>query len=764
MKKNLIKYLISFILTIYTISNEAQIKPGTWRDHLSFNKINMICESDENIYCAGDGGLLVINKNNNLLKKITRIDGLSDVLIKKIAYSYLNKSLIIIYNNLNIDIIENNKIINLPHLKNKIITGKKEIYNIYIYNNFAYLSTSFGIIVIDIQKKEFKDSYILYANNSDMLDIFDVQILNDSIYIATSNGLYYSHLNQNLSDIKSWILLANQPNDKGKYNNILKHNNNIFTILLNSNNTYALYKITENSYYEILNNLDNIKQFFLYNNNFYLYTGLKIYIFDNSGNQINFIDSYWCNYLFFDNTGNTWLGTYNEGLIKTDNYGNNIKFLPQAPAYNDVGEICFYGDYLWVTGGNINTKWSNRGFYLFKDEKWESFDQNKIPNLKDIPNVHKIYIDKENPAHVYFGSIGYGLIEYDYQKNKLNIFDETNSILKTINNYGHGYINIKGIVKDEQNNIWIASEMQNEPIYVIRPDNTWENIKLNLSGISSNSIISGLYRLTNKQNWVLFTNDGILVFQEISKGNIKKKFFFVTDEEGSRYSKIYCLAEDKNGYVWIGTDQGPLVYYNVETIFDQDKINGYQIKIPRERGSNVADVLLKNDKINCIIVDDANRKWIGTEKSGVFLLSEDGKKEILHFTFDNSPLLSNNVYTIAINYNNGEVFFGTDKGIISYKEYATKANENFKDVYVFPNPIRENFTGNIVIKGLMENTIVKITDISGNIVWETKSLGGQAIWNGKNFNGKKVNTGVYLIFCSNQDGTETFVTKLLFIK
>lgn len=155
---------------------------------------------------------------------------------------------------------------------------------------------------------------------------------------------------------------------------------------------------------------------------------------------------------------------------------------------------------------------------------------------------------------------------------------------------------------------------------------------------------------------------------------------------------------------------------------------------------------------------------LALKKSGVFLLSEDGKNEIYHFTFDNSPLLSNNVYTIAINNFNGEVFFGTDKGIVSFREYAIKGSENFKNVYVYPNPVRENFTENIVITGLMDNTTVKITDVSGNLVWETKSLGGQAIWNGKTFNGKKVGTGVYLIFCSSSDGTETFVTKLLIIK
>lgn len=764
MKKFKLTILITFIIILYILSVAAQIKPGNWRDHLSFHTINMICESKDNIFCATDGGIIIINKNNNTYNKFTKVNGLSDVSVRKIAFSNKNNCLLIIYDNLNIDIIENNKIINLPHLKNKIISGKKEIYNIFIDNYMAYLSTSFGIIVLDLNKKEFKDNYILYSQDFKELEILDIFIHNDTIYTATSNGIYKSNLNNNLSDFNSWVLLNNLPFNSGKYTNIVFFNNSIFTIYQKNINSYVLYKITNNFNLEVLSNIDNIKSFFIYNNKLYIFTGLKIYILDNQGNLIDLIDNFWANYLFFDELGNTWIGSYSEGAIKVDIYGSTTKYLPAGPRFNDVGEMSFYNNYLWVSGGNMNTKWSNRGFYLFKDEKWESFNNVNLPTLENIPNVNKVCIDKNNPGHVYYGSIGYGLVEFFFDNKELKYYDETNSILKTINNYGHGYITIKGIIKDKNNNVWIASEMQNNPIYVIRSDNTWENIKFNFSGFSINTYISGLYNLTNNQNWLLLTNDGIFVFQEISTGNIKEKFFYVVDEEGYRYNKIYCLAEDKNGYIWIGTDQGPLVYYNINNIFEQDKIVGYQIKIPRERGSNIADVLLKNEKINCIVVDDANRKWIGTEKSGVFLLSEDGKKEIYHFTFDNSPLLSNNVYTIAINNFNGEVFFGTDKGIVSFRDYAIKGSENFKNVYVYPNPVRENFTENIVITGLMDNTTVKITDVSGNLVWETKSLGGQAIWNGKSFNGKKVNTGVYLIFCSNLDGTETFVTKLLIIK
>jgi flagellar basal body rod protein FlgG len=149
-------------------------------------------------------------------------------------------------------------------------------------------------------------------------------------------------------------------------------------------------------------------------------------------------------------------------------------------------------------------------------------------------------------------------------------------------------------------------------------------------------------------------------------------------------------------------------------------------------------------------------------RSGVFLLSEDGKKTIENFRIENSPLISNNVSGIGIK-ENGEVFFATSMGLISFKGIATTGRDVYSNVYVYPNPVRPDYTGNITITGLIENSNVKITDISGNLVYETTSLGGQAVWNGHNFNGNKVATGVYLIFLSTEDGGKSHITKLLFM-
>jgi hypothetical protein len=212
--------------------------------------------------------------------------------------------------------------------------------------------------------------------------------------------------------------------------------------------------------------------------------------------------------------------------------------------------------------------------------------------------------------------------------------------------------------------------------------------------------------------------------------------------------------------MWVGTDQGLCIFSNPENIFKSGaNFDARQIVI---KTGLVYSNFLGTTPINCIKVDAANRKWIGTV-NGAWLVSSDGYTVIKNFTTSNSPLLSNIVNEIGINDYTGEVFFATEKGIISYMGTATAAGDTHGDVLVYPNPVRPEYAGLIAIKGLVENAYVKITDISGQLVYETRANGGTATWNGLNFLQKRAATGVYLVYSSNQDGTETHVAKILFI-
>jgi ligand-binding sensor domain-containing protein len=237
------------------------------------------------------------------------------------------------------------------------------------------------------------------------------------------------------------------------------------------------------------------------------------------------------------------------------------------------------------------------------------------------------------------------------------------------------------------------------------------------------------------------------------------------DENGEQLTEIiYCLAKDKNGYIWIGTDIGILVQYDPYNIFNIETPVFTRIKVPRNDGSGLADYLLENQEVTAIAVDNANRKYCGTGKSGIYLISEEGTKTVKHFTSANSPLPSDNIVSINIDENNGKVYIATDKGLISFQGDAVKGESTFSDVYVYPNPVRPGYEGNMTITGLIDQTNVKITDTAGNLVYETISLGGNALWNGKNLWGQKVKPGIYIVFLTSPNGSQSESTKIAIIR
>jgi ligand-binding sensor domain-containing protein len=281
-------------------------------------------------------------------------------------------------------------------------------------------------------------------------------------------------------------------------------------------------------------------------------------------------------------------------------------------------------------------------------------------------------------------------------------------------------------------------------------------------------VIGDIIITTIGQKWIILPRGyGLFILDDNKTPDIfsddRSKKLLVQDSENQPISLVYSIAEDLDGNIWVGTDQGPLIYFNPEKVFDVD-LKASRIKIPRNDGTNFADYMLKTETITSIAVDGANRKWLGTTGSGAYLLSPDGTSQIKNFNEQNSPILSNSIVTLAVDNKSGEVWFGTSKGVQSVRGDATAGEEKFSKVYSFPNPVREDFTGNVTITGLIRDSQIRITDISGNLVYETASDGGQASWNLKNYAGKRVATGVYLVFCASKDGTQSYVTKMLVIK
>jgi hypothetical protein len=275
--------------------------------------------------------------------------------------------------------------------------------------------------------------------------------------------------------------------------------------------------------------------------------------------------------------------------------------------------------------------------------------------------------------------------------------------------------------------------------------------------------------IVSKSNkiWMIIERGGLVGFDynntlSTEADDVEKVIAFEQGKGAIPGTSVYCVAEDLNGDLWIGSDKGISVLYNPDNIFNAGLQDVQQIKVNLD---GYIGYLLESDKITSIFVDDANRKWIGTETSGLFLVSADGTQQLEHFTTDNSPILSNNIFSITMNRLSGELFIATDKGIVSYKGTATKGFETqCEDVLVYPNPVRPEYNGVIAIRGLLKTSEVRIADAAGNLVYKTNSIGGQAIWNGKNLKGDKAQSGVYYILTTNEDGTSGCSAKVVLIK
>ena len=239
----------------------------------------------------------------------------------------------------------------------------------------------------------------------------------------------------------------------------------------------------------------------------------------------------------------------------------------------------------------------------------------------------------------------------------------------------------------------------------------------------------------------------------------------LTDQDGNSYKDISfrSVTEDREGKIWLGTNIGPMIISDPENIFSSSG-RCTRLKIARNDGTGLADYLLDNVPVICIVIDAANRKWIGTSGNGVYLLSADGLETIHHFTSENSPLPSNEILSMTIDSESGKVYFGCQGGLVAYQSDAIEGKEDLSEVYAYPNPVRPDYQGVITVTGLMDNTLVKITDINNNLIYQSNSLGGQFTWDGLNAKGEKVKSGIYLVYGSAQEGKKGVVTKIMFIR
>ena len=464
-----------------------------------------------------------------------------------------------------------------------------------------------------------------------------------------------------------------------------------------------------------------------------------------------------------------YLGTSTLGmLVVPESPQEAFQVLPAGPLYNQPFSIDASPGQLWVSYGDVDLTFNpfpltRKGISNFKNEAWKNIKYDSLIDqlgVNDVNDLVYVKINPENPFVSYMSSYQKGLLKLNGQEPSI-LYNETNSPMDiALENEDEG-IRVYGADFDREQNLWFVQSKIDNGLLKLTPDGQFQTIDIS-------NIIDAESELALSK--VAVSRTGYVFFGAVENGLIgynptTNQFNKIGEGLGSGNlptTDIKALVFDNQNRLWIGTRKGLRVLYSVGSFFESGAETDAQPIIILEDG--VPQELLFLQSITDIEVDGSNNKWISTATSGVFYLSSNGQETLFRFTSDNSPLPSDNVLDIAIDDSSGKVYFATNDGLVAFNGTSTAARDDLENVYAFPNPVRPNFTGNVTIKGLTAKANVKITDITGNLVFETTSEGGSVQWDTTAFGKYKVASGVYLILITSDDNLQTKVAKIMIIR
>ena len=754
------KTYIYILLLIAFFQTTLYAQDWKWKSYLAYYNTTLVAEANNNVFAVADGSLYSYNKEDQSVQSYSKLNGLSDVSITQLGYNADVNTLLIVYDNGNIDLWGEDGIYNLPFLKNSTVVQDKTVNAITFDGEYAYLASQFGIMVVNMQKKEVADTYRIG-------NVSSCCVLSNYLYAATEQGIRRGSLNDNLLDAANWTDYSAEV-----VQDIVAFQNTLCYVISGD----GVYYQAEGSSRKWINDA-GIKGMKVESGKLLAYTNGKVYIASslNTPDQITGLSTIQDVSTLKDNA--YWIANAAGGILGIQKNGTAYtrileKTTIDGPKRNMPYFMDFVEGQLLVTGGG---RWMDREnnpatFMRYKDGVWANLDDSSLASKAGIDFCRDflcVAVDPVDTSHYFIASYGEGLFEFRGMEFQ-TMYNNDNSPLQYVvpddgkpQPYPRHYVRVSGLDFDAAGNLWTVSAGVNEVIQVLQPDGTWVTLRdLPISNspttgsllfLSNGLLVANIPRASNAGIFVM-NNNGTL---DASDDTYNLYSTLVsTQGEALSASEFYCIAEDKMGSLWVGTNIGPVIGYNTS--------DGYRFN--RIVLFDESDYLLNGERVNCIAVDGGNRKWIGTQNSGVFLVSEDGTEVLENFTTENSPLFSDCIQSIAIHPQTGEVFIGTDKGIISYQGDATEGSEDYTSVHAYPNPVRPDFDDKVIITGLMDQSEVKITDLAGNLIYRSTCIGGQLTWDCRNAQGRRVATGVYLVLAATPDAKESVVTKIMVVK
>ncbi|HEX5112041.1 MAG TPA: two-component regulator propeller domain-containing protein [Saprospiraceae bacterium] len=767
-------FLISYSLFLF---GQSDLRLYDWAQHLPYNGGHTVTQSETRVYYGTEYALIGISKaDTSDVTFYSKVEGLSDAIPSWIKYHNTLHTLIVGYANGNIDLIDSNGVTNVNDiLRNTSIQGDKRINSIYVdHSPSAFLCTPFGLVILNINTGRFESTVFTTS------PALSFTVFQNKYYLATENGLYvFDPLSGGIiENINQWQRITAGLLPSYTCQAVSVYENKLYAGITEGSNKKGLYRM-ENDVLELWYPKEGYTVQFISNEGQNLMVGFSC---DNNciGIVSFFLDSgYWhdngiycvgqISYAIEDEIGRIWYADkYPLFRLAPNHFApcNTLKY--NTPYSASVSDLEVKNNALYVATGGVSESYgytySRDGFFIYANNTWENYNQFNTPEIDSsgLLNFFRILPDPLSDK-VYVGTYWRGILVKE--GDSYTIYDTSNSSLEEVVG-DPGRVRVTGLAFDDANNLWVSNFLANHPLSVRKKDGSWKNFDFSCSNITS---VTQIVIDQRGYKWIgLYSKSGgIIVFDDggtIDNESDDRCILLGASNTIMPSNSVNCLAVDIEGDIWVGTAEGPVVFDGSADPFNENTNEGSRVKVEQD---GVLNYLLGEETIYAIAVDGANRKWFGTG-SGVFVQSPAGNEEVVSYTTDNSPLLDNRIIDIAIDHSNGVVYIGTLGGIMSVRTDAIAGGmDHDENAYAFPNPVRPDYDGPIAIRGLARDAVVKITDVNGQIVFETRALGGQAIWDGRDKNGQKAVTGVYMVFSvANSDGytkPDALVTKILVV-
>ena len=764
------KQLVRVVLILHIFFLQAQNFENSWTGYFSYVSIKSISQGNDKIYAAAENAIFTYDLSTEEISSISTINGLSGNPISTAYYSENNGLYVIGYENGLIEIVidgEDNvlKVVDILD-KTTIPPNMKTINHFNEYNGRLYISTGFGISVYNLESLEFGDTYFI-GDLGSQINITQTTVLGDLIYASSSENGIKSALvaDENIIDYQQWATVIG-----GGYKGIQSLGVELYAV--NNSNTILKFDL-DVGFLQIDTFLSPVVDFRAFSGVLTITTKSSIHTFSEGyvlTNEVTSLFEY--DYLLqagyaFNNS--FYLGTTDLGmLIVPFNVNRALQVLPEGPLYNQPFTIEASPGKLWVAFGDVDLTFNpypltRKGISNYRNESWTNIKYDSLRDLLGVEDVNDLVFVKSNPNNpneTYMTSYQKGLLKIKNQDPTI-LYNETNSPLEIPGGNEALGIRLYGSDFDKQDNFWFVQSRIDKGLIKLTPEGQFQTIDIS-------NIINAEDELALGK--LVISREGYVFFGAVSSGLVgynptTNEFNKIGEALGNGNlpsTDIKALAFDNQNRLWIGTRKGLRVLYSARNFFESGADIDSQPIIILDDG--VPQELLFLQSITDIEVDGSNNKWVSTATSGVFYLSSNGQETLLRFTSANSPLPSDTVLDISIDDADGTVYFATKDGLVAYDGTSTAPGEDLESVYAYPNPVRPNYFGNVTIDGLTAKANVKITDITGNLVFETTSQGGSVEWDTTAFGKYKVASGVYLVLITSDDNLLTKVAKIMIIR